>query len=376
MKLNGWIIGIRLLAFHPMRLFASFAGLAVAVVIMFIEAGLLQSILDAQSLIADKLRADLVVMDSGRTDLHKWNRIDQIRLNQIAALPGVRSVTPIYQSGVDLKDPDTGAIHRIVMFAFPPDSFPLDIGDRKEISRVLNTPGTVLYDRLSRPIYGNIRKGRQVVLDGSTYTVGGTVEIGADIVNDGAMVMSDGAWLNQNPDAQPIMGAINLENGVLTSQARARILAAMPPDILLLTPQELRQREIKFTLEAAPIGILFGIGVIAGLLIGAVTCYQILFTEITDRAKEYATLYALGFEDLFFEQVILAQALLLSIGGFMVGYLVAQLGYWIIAAQTAMAVEFTSSSTWLIFLLTAAMSAIAARAAMRPLALSDPADFS
>ena len=214
------------------------------------------------------------------------------------------------------------------------------------------------------------------MLDGKTYVVGGTVKIGADIAIDGNMVMSDSAWLAENPDAQPIMGAIALESGVLTGTARARILAALPPDIVVLTPAELRQREVKFTLEAAPIGILFGIGVLAGLLIGAVTCYQILFTEITDRSKELATLFALGFEDIFFEQMVLAQALMLSIGGYTVGYLVAQVGCWIIESQTAMPVEFTSSASWLILLLTAAMSVFAARAAMRPLATSDPADFS
>ena len=52
----------------------------------------------------------------------------------------------------------------------------------------------------------------------------------------------------------------------------------------------------------------------ARLVIGAITCYQILFNEIVDRIKQYATLKAMGFSNAFLRRIILEQALLLSCG--------------------------------------------------------------
>ena len=59
---GGMGLGIRLLAFGRTRLLVAFAGISVAVVIMFVELGLLLGILDSQAMIADLVKADLVVM--------------------------------------------------------------------------------------------------------------------------------------------------------------------------------------------------------------------------------------------------------------------------------------------------------------------------
>ena len=51
-----------------------------------------------------------------------------------------------------------------------------------------------------------------------------------------------------------------------------------------MTPAQLRAREDGATLQAAPIGILFIVGVLAGLVIGAINCYQLMFNEVSDHA--------------------------------------------------------------------------------------------
>jgi putative ABC transport system permease protein len=147
-------LGIRLLAFGWTRLLVAFSAIAVAVVIMFVELGLLLSVLDSQALMADLVKGDLVVMSAARTNLHKWNDIDRIRLSQIAGLPDVERVVPIYQSTMGVLDPKDRVIRRIVVMAFPPSNVPFTIGDADEIARALQLPDTVLYDRLSRPIFG------------------------------------------------------------------------------------------------------------------------------------------------------------------------------------------------------------------------------
>ena len=62
-------------------------------------------------------------------------------------------------------------------------------------------------------------------------TVLGTVAIGPDIVNDGAIVMSEGDWRARQPDAQPIMGVIRLDPGVDANAMAQTIRAALPAEM-------------------------------------------------------------------------------------------------------------------------------------------------
>ena len=82
-------LGLRFLAHNPARLAAAVAGVAMAVVIMFVELGLLLGVLNSQAMVASRINADLIVMDRARIDLHKWTDVRDIRLHQIAAQPGV-----------------------------------------------------------------------------------------------------------------------------------------------------------------------------------------------------------------------------------------------------------------------------------------------
>jgi putative ABC transport system permease protein len=368
-------LGLRFLAHDPLRLAAAVAGVAVAVVIMFVELGLLLGVLNSQAMVASRIDADLVVMDRARIDLHKWNSVQDIRLHQIAAQPDVASVVPIYQGTMGLRNPPDIAIRRIVVFAFPADDVPFDIGDPQKISEVLRVPGSILFDRLSRPIYGKVKRGRDIELDGTLYRMAGFVSLGPDVVNDGAVVMSEGDWLARHPNDQPIMGAIRLKPGVSVSAARERIVAALPKDITVMTPAAVRSREFAFTLRAAPIGILFGIGMLAGFVIGAITCYQILFNEIVDRFRQYATLRAMGFSDRFFRRVILEQAAILSLGGFLAGAILTWIAYLYLAYATSLAVGFDAFSLGFVLLLTLGMTVMAGLFALKPVAHADPASL-
>lgn len=368
-------LGMRFAVFDRVRLAAALLGVAVAVLVMFVELGLLDSILSSQARVATLIQGDLVVMSRERTNLHEWARIDRIRMAQIGRFDGVSDVIPIYSGGMLLRNPPDVSVHRIIAYAFPADSLPLAIGDAAAISNALKRTNTVLYDRLSRPIYGPMETGRSILLDGRQYQVGGQVEMGPDIIADGAVIMSEGAWLSLEPGAQPIMGVVRLRPGADADAVRERIATQMPADTQVMTPREAHAREVQFTLRSAPIGIIFGIGLAAGVVIGAIICYQILFNEIIDHAKEYATLRAMGFPEVFFRRIVFEQAVLLVFGGFVVGLLAALVTARFLTLGTGMAVEFGFSSIAFVALPAAGMAFLAAALASRHLAAIDPADL-
>jgi putative ABC transport system permease protein len=314
-------LGLRLLIHDKRRLFAMSASIAVGVVIMFLQLGLLEGIFDAQAIVARFVRGDLLVMNQARADLQHWDTINRYELAQIAAAPGVAKVTPVYEDHVGLTDPDGKNIRRILVFAFPPaaDSLPFDLGDPKKVSAALELSDGFLFDSRSRPIYGEIRPGMNIDIEKFPLPVLGLVRMGPDLVNDGNIFMSEGEWLARRPWANPIMAVVRLAPGASIDKVRKAILDQTPGDVVVLTPAEAIQREIASTLKSAPIGILFGVGVVAGMVIGAINGYQVLYTEVSDHLSQLATLKAIGFADKFLHGAIMVQALALSGTGFMVG---------------------------------------------------------
>jgi putative ABC transport system permease protein len=369
----GLGLGVRLLAFSPLRLLLAIGGIAMAVTIMFVELGLLLSVLDSQARIAAQVRGDLVVMHRARSNLQRWTEIPETRLAQIAAHPDVDRVAPIFGGVGVMRNPRERQVRRTMIFGLPIDDPPLAIGDPGEIGRLLRISGTVLFDRQSRPIYGDIKPGDEVELDGGRFRVGGFVDIGPTIINDGAFVMSTGAWRTLYGDSDPVMGAIRLKAGADRERVRASLLAMLPHDALIMTPQEVHQREVDFTLRSAPIGVLFGIGMLAGMVIGSITCYQVLYSEVSERLKQFATLMAMGFSRHFLRRIILEQALLLSVIGFAAGLAFGSIALDILARETALATRLTGERIGFVLGLTLLMCVVAGLLAIRRVEHADPA---
>jgi putative ABC transport system permease protein len=368
-------LGVRLLAHDKRRLIAMSASIAVGVVIMFVELGLLQGILDSQALVAHLVRGDFMVMNQARVDLHRWDSISRFELAQIAAVPGVATVTPVYQDHVSLTDPDDNRARRVIVYAFSPEELPLAIGDPKKILAELKLSDGFLFDARSRPIFGRIRPGMNIDIDKWPLTVSGLAEMGPDIVNDGNIFMSEGQWLARNPTANPIMGVVQLAPGASLEKVRRAIYAQTPADVVVLTPTEARRREIASTLKSAPIGILFGVGVLAGMVIGAINGYQVLYTEVSDHLAQFATLKAIGFSDRFLHGVILAQAVTLSGTGFVAGLLASILSDRYIASLTRLPIQLHLLSASAVCFATVVTCVFAGRIAMRRVDAADPASL-
>lgn len=366
-------LALRLLVHNRLRLLVASASVAMGVVIIFVELGLLLGMLNAQSLIADLVKGDLIIMNEARINLHRWDKIEPVRLDQAAAVPGVERVTPVYEDHVGLRNPQDKRIRRIILYAFPPDDIPFKLPDPAAISHALKISHGFLYDQLSRPIFGEFQKGDDIQIDTVPLRVDGYVRIGADIVNDGNILMSDGDWLDHAPDSKPIMGVIHLDPGVPVERERHAILADLPDDVTVLTPAETARRESLYTLRSAPVGLLFGIGMLAGLVIGIINCYQVLYNEIGDHLPQFATLKAMGFSGAFLRRIILGESVILALTGFATGTAIAWLADRYIAANSMLPIHIGEVSGSVVCCLTFIMCVAAGLIAIKRVAVADPA---
>jgi putative ABC transport system permease protein len=142
-----------------------------------------------------------------------------------------------------------------------------------------------------------------------------------------------------------------------------------------LTRAQFRGEEVRFWDESTPIGIIFTAGKIIGFVVGMVICYQVIYSDIADHMPEFATLKAMGYSTGYFLRLILVEAVLLSLVGFLPGLLVSTGLYSALADATGLQLRMTLDSILLVLMLTNAMCIASGLLAVRKLLAADPANL-
>ena len=176
------------------RFLLSMLGIAFSVVIMFMEIGFFNGINDSQARMASFIDADLVLMHKGRYSLLEGDRLNRIRMQQALAFDEVTAAAPLYEGNQLVINPDTGMAQAISVLAFPPGSRPLKLENMGELSARLSIKGTVLFDRLSRDLYGRVVPGTILTIGETPHQVVGLVAMGPSIRSDGYLLMGDQSW--------------------------------------------------------------------------------------------------------------------------------------------------------------------------------------
>jgi len=144
--------------------------------------------------------------------------------------------------------------------------------------------------------------------------------------------------------------------------------------VLVLTPQQFRDMEVEHWNSTTPIGYIFAFGAIIGIVVGLIIVYQILFADVQDHMKEYATLQAMGYSRGYLRKVVLQEACILAVLGFLPGIGLSILLFEQASAATRLPLEMTVESALQIFALTLAMCAGSGLLTLRKLSGIDPAE--
>ena len=171
------------------------------------------------------------------------------------------------------------------------------------------------------------------------------------------------------------LGLITLRAGADPKKVQAQLSAILPEDTKVLTRAEFIEWERDYWARHLPIGFIFNLGSVLGLIVGVVIVYQILYTDVTDHLREYATLKAMGYRDRHLFLVVLEEAAILSFFGFLPGYVIAQVLYKIAESKALIPVEMTVGRLVTVAMLTFFMCGLSGAIAMRKLKTADPAEI-
>jgi putative ABC transport system permease protein len=106
-----------------------------------------------------------------------------------------------------------------------------------------------------------------------------------------------------------------------------------------------------------------------------VIVYQILFSDIANHLREYATLKAIGYSNFYLARVVMASALILALLGFVPGFLASIWMYDFVGTATFLPLGMTLDRAVTVFLMIFGMCAVAGLLAMRKLRDANPADM-
>jgi putative ABC transport system permease protein len=167
---------------------------------------------------------------------------------------------------------------------------------------------------------------------------------------------------------------IRLHPDADTNLARDRLREYLPKDVLVMSKSDFIARERNYWNSATPIGYIFAFGAIMGFVVGAIIVYQILFADVSEHLNEYATLRAMGYRSRFISGIVVQQAVILGVLGFLPGLGVVIWLYGKAAAATNLPLYITQERALTVFSMTLAMCAISALLAVRKVRRLDPAE--
>lgn len=372
------------------RLAVAVAGICFAVLLMFMETGFMFALFDSTVKLVDDAETDLVLVSPARYVLPAEKRFARARLDQARSVPGVAAAYPVYieRSVATLKAVPRGVPQPVRVIGTGDVTEVFDFENLAGKEELLDEPQTALIDRKSkRAMFGfaleplEENQTVEAELSGRLVRIVDTFALGTDFANDGTILMSATNLARyfplRNPGGDPLarvdLGLLRLSEEADPQDVAADLQAILRDEVMVLTKAEYRDKEIEFWRANTPIGMVFQIGTWMGFVVGVIICYQVLYTDITDHMKEYATLKAIGYSGRYFLGVVVTEAAILSVLGFIPGIVLAGLLYTWLDASTGLLMNLTVGRAMLVFFLTLAMCAISGVLALRKLLTADPA---
>ncbi len=366
-------LAFRNLFYDRIRLVVTLVGILFSIVLVAVQLGLY---LGARTMIISMIEqadGDLWVMAYGTKNFEEAQPIPAREKFAALSTPGVAKAIPLITSFTDWRKPTGGSTLVVVIGAEAEDN------------------GLRPWNVIEGDVSG--LGARDAVMIDKTYLA----ELGVAGVGDTAQVGASRVRITGLTEG---IRSFTVTPYIFTTLSRARSLLDMPvdkityvlaklepgadievvrrqisqkvPDSEVLTRDEFRQRSLDHWLFATGAGVALIGGAILGLVVGTVIVAQTLYSSTKDHLNEFATLRALGSSSGYIHKVILTQAGLAAVLGYMLGMTIA-LTIVYLSEHTALPIVMTPALAALLLALTVAMCAISALSAIGKVMRIDPA---
>jgi putative ABC transport system permease protein len=365
------------------RMLAAVLGITFGVMLMLFQLGLYRGILAMAVLPHISLRGDLVLVSPGYEYFGSSLQFSRRRLQQAQSLPEVQATAPLYAGFLHWWNPVDGSVQAIFAMGIEPGRNPFTLPEIAEQINEIRDPESVLFDRLSAPEFGPVpallhdHGMVQTEANNKRVRVRGLFSLGPTLSSSANLVMSDEAFFRVRTDKPRNMadvGLIWLRPNADREVVLRRLRELLPRDVEILRREEFIRNEQDYWAKRTPVGFIAAAGLLVGMLVGGIVIYQILYTDVNDHLRQYATLKAIGISDGFFLGLVLQEACILMLLGFVPALLLTLALNYEARIRAQIPTTLTPRDGAIVFLAIAAVSSIAGLLASRRLRTADPAD--
>jgi len=375
----GWLQ----LRHKPLRLVVALLGISFAVLLIMMQLGFRSALFEGAVRFHERFNYDIALFSKNSVFIVRPQPFSIRRLYQSLGDEDVVDISPVYIFPAVWKNPWTNDRRSLSAIGFNPGDDLIDTVGFDENHDLLRQQDVILFDALARPEFGPVAEsfeaGEDIVteINDREVRVVGLYEMGTSFGIDGSFMTSEDNWLRLFPDRprnQIQLGLIRLREGADHDLVRDRLREYLPKDVLVMTKADFVQRESDYWNSATPIGYIFAFGAIMGFVVGAIIVYQILFADVSEHLNEYATLRAMGYANRFISGIVIQQAVILGVLGYIPGVIAVHWLYGKAAAATNLPLYITQDRAITVLIMTLAMCALSALLALRKVRRLDPAD--
>ena len=299
----------------------------------------------------DKLNFDLLITSSEYLDMSRQDEFPRARLSQARTAEGVDDAIPLLFGVGGWRLPSQrglfgttsgGAVMSINVIGVPPGqtdrafrvgpdgAFPSHEEARNR-GALLGRLDAFLFDRLSKPEFGDARdlvaassnesSGDQIRLNGQRAAIVGEFDLGTGFSWNGMLMSSEETYYRfmLRPSDRINFGLVQLAPGADPLAVQRELRSVLPPDVRVYTREEINAAERRYWLRVTSVGQFLIVAVILAVVVGVIFVYQMMAADIRNMLPEFATVKALGYRPPFLTGVVLWQAILLAILGYLPG---------------------------------------------------------
>jgi putative ABC transport system permease protein len=371
---------------QPVRYLVAVTGIGFAALLMFMQLGFQSGLLRSATTFYQALETDLILINPATVNSGSYQQFPQSLLYQALGIEGVEKTIPLYVTNINAQQLGGVKPTSLRVIGFDPNETILDVPAINDQRDLLKTPNFVLFDELglsikTGPVAKQFSKGGPLELILSNFSqsfrVMGLFKLGSTFVADSNLIASQATALElafpQVNLGEISLGLIRLEPSANVVQIQNYLKSLYGDQLQVLTKEELITQERNYWNNVSSFGVIFGFGTIMGLLVGGVVVYQVLYTDVSDHLKEYATLKAMGFSNQFILLVVIQESILLAVSAFIPATLLSAALYAGLTAVSGIRLEMTADKTLLVGSLTMGLCAVASAIAIRKLQDADPA---
>lgn len=310
--------------FHDkVRLAVTLTGIVFSVVLIVVQLGLFFGFTTATSNLIDHSGADLWITSKNVPYVEQGVAFSERKLNQARAVPGVADAQKIIAHWTQWKRHDGG--EESVQIVGLNVDHTLERPWNLVSGRVedLKSPDAIILDELYKQKLGVTRVGEVFEIGGHrARVVGFTRGIRSFTTSPYVFTTFKNAqsYTGMRED-QTLFILVKVAPGAKIEDVRRGILAAVK-DVEVYTTAQFSHMTTFYWMFTTGAGVAVLIAAVLGLVVGFVVVAQTIYATTMDHIREYGTLKAMGAPNSYVYKVIMKQAAISAVIGYVLGMIV------------------------------------------------------